>query len=161
MKDFETDPLVAEMEALPEYRGWQFKCEHPFYYYSHPDNGYRVFCTPDWAGDESLPIEVQGSDGYHYAEHDVRFPLPRDGRTASQIFALVQPTLDRLLDRLLACLVDPPRPREAIEMHVSLTSDEVAALQKAHEYMMYAHGWGPRATAMAAISKVISAALKS
>ena len=49
-----TDPeivrlrLVAEMEALPDYRGWMFTYEYPGYFcYSHDDLPYSVLFTPD------------------------------------------------------------------------------------------------------------------
>lgn len=94
----ETDRLVADMEALPEYRGWQFTYEYPGYFcYSHPSNSFSVFCTPDWEGDETLPIQVQVADGRSCEEYDARFPLPREGRSAQQIFELVRPTLDKIL----------------------------------------------------------------
>ena len=95
----ETDRLVAEMAALPEYRGWRFSYEYPgFFCYSRSDNDYSVFCTPDWEGDETLPIEVQVDDGHVLSEHNARLPLPHAGRTGQQIFELVRPTLDKLLE---------------------------------------------------------------
>ena len=95
----ETDRLVAEMAALPEYRGWRFSYEYPgFFCYSRPNNDYSVFFTPDWEGDETLPIEVQIDDGHVLSEHSTRLPLPRTGRTGQQIFELVRPALDKLLE---------------------------------------------------------------
>lgn len=94
----QTDRLVAEMAALPEYRGWGFSYMYPgFFCYIHPDHQLSVFFTPDWEGDETLPIQVQDNEGDCYEEYDERFPLPRDGRTGQQIFDLVRPTLDKLL----------------------------------------------------------------
>jgi hypothetical protein len=96
----ETDRLVAEMAALPAHRGWRFTYEYPGYFcYSHPDNDFSVFFTPDWEGDETLPIEVQTGDGRSCEEHGKRLLLPREGRSAQEIFELVRPTLDALLSR--------------------------------------------------------------
>jgi broad specificity phosphatase PhoE len=98
-KESETARLVAEMEALPDYRGWYFSYEYPGYFcYVHPDNDFSVFFTPDWEGDETLPIEVQDDDGHCYEEHSNRLPLPRDGRTGQKIFEMVRPTLDKILE---------------------------------------------------------------
>jgi hypothetical protein len=94
----ETERLVAELEALPEYRGWLFTYEYPGYFcLSHDDVPYCVFFTPDWEGDESLPIEVQTPNGDVAEEHSSCAPLPREGRAGEKILALVRPTLDRLL----------------------------------------------------------------
>ena len=94
----EIDRLLAEMAQLPDYRGWQFTYEYPGYFcYSRPDNSFSVFCTPDWEGDETLPIEVQVDDGRTCEEHSDRLPLPREGRTGQRIFDLVRSTLDKLL----------------------------------------------------------------
>ena len=94
----ETDRLVAELEALPEYRGWLFTYEYPgFFCLSHDAVPYVVFFTPDWEGDGNLPIEVQTPDGDVSDEHNSCMPLPHEERTAEKILALVQPTLDRLL----------------------------------------------------------------
>jgi hypothetical protein len=93
--------LVAEMEALPAYRGWHFSYEYPgFFCYSHSDSDFSVFCTPDWEDDETLPIEVQRDDGHMVYEYGGdRLPLPREGRTAQQIFEMVRPTLDKILEQ--------------------------------------------------------------
>ena len=97
-KDPETDRLITELAALGTYQGWRFTYEYPGYFcYSHPDNSFSVFFTPDWEGDEILPIEVQVDDGQHCAEHSSTLPLPREGRTGQKIFELVRPTLDKLL----------------------------------------------------------------
>lgn len=94
----ETDCLVAELEALPEYRGWLFTYEYPgFFCLSHDAVPYVVFFTPDWEGDASLPIEVQTPDGDVSEEHSSCVPLPHEGRTAEKVLNLVKPTLDRLL----------------------------------------------------------------
>jgi hypothetical protein len=114
VKDAETARLVAEMEDLPEYRGWRFTYEYPGYFcYSHPDNGYSVFFTPDWEGDETLPIQVQIDDGRDWEEHGDRLSLPREGRTGQRIFELVRPTLGKLL--------------------AGLTKTEIEVLQQAYE----------------------------
>ena len=94
----ETDRLVAEMEELPHYRGWQFSYEYPGYFcYGHPDLPYRVAFTPDWEGDQELPIQVTDDDGNFYEEHSPVLPLPREGRTGGRLLDLVRPTLDKLL----------------------------------------------------------------
>lgn len=98
MNDSEADRLVAELEALPDYRGWGFSYEYPGYFcYSHPSLPYSVFFTPDWEGDETLPIEVQTNEGGYHEEHSDRVPLPREGRTGDKLLDLVRPTLDKLL----------------------------------------------------------------
>lgn len=98
MKDPDTDRLVDEMEALPDYEGWQFSYDYPGYFcYGHPDLPYRVAFTPDWQGDEELPIEVTDfCDGMYYEEYSEVLPLPREGRTGQKIFEMVRPTLDKL-----------------------------------------------------------------
>ena len=154
MTDEETDRLVAEMEALPPYRGWGFTYEYPGYFcYSHAKLPYSVFFTPDWEGVESMPIEVQDDEGTVHEEHCDRLPLPYDGRTGQKIFELVQPTLDKLLTLV---------PIEGHELCVRLTTTEIAALQKAHEHvrvnMAHDHPWEVRDTAMGAISKILTAA---
>ena len=94
----EVDRLVAELETLPEYRGWLFTYEYPGYFcLSHDDVPYLVFFTPDWEGDEILPIEVQTPDGDVVAEHSNILPLPREGRTGQMLLDMVRPTLDKLL----------------------------------------------------------------
>lgn len=94
----EADRLVAEMEALPPYRGWKFTYEYPgLFCYSHADNEYLVFFTPDYHGDAQLPIEVQDADGNYYEQHSAILLLPRSGRIGQKIFELVRPTLDALL----------------------------------------------------------------
>jgi hypothetical protein len=156
VKDAETERLVAEMEALPEYRGWRFTYEYPGYFcYSHPDNSYSVFFTPDWEGDETLPIQVQVDDGRDCEEHSERLPLSREGRTGEKLFDLVRPTLDKLLG-----IVAVP---STIELRVRLTEAEISALKTAHEHvrvhMVHQHPWEIRDTAMGAIGKVLTAAL--
>lgn len=96
MKDAETDRLVAELEALPPYRGWRFAYEYPgLFCYHQADGGpISVFFTPDWSGDEELQVEVQTQDG-DCLDCQV-LHLPREGRTGEQIAQLVRPTLDRL-----------------------------------------------------------------
>lgn len=90
--------LVAEMEQLPTYRGWRFTYEYPGYFcYGHPDLPYRVAFTPDWEGDQELPIQVTDDEGHFYEEHSPVLPLPREGRTGEKILDLVRPTLDKLL----------------------------------------------------------------
>jgi hypothetical protein len=106
-KDAEIERLLVEMQALPDYRGWHFSYEYPGYFcYSHPDNDFSIFFTPDWEGDETLPIEVQRGSGAVVEEHCDRLPLPREGRTGQRIFEMVRPTLDKLL-------VLPPRMSNA------------------------------------------------
>jgi len=93
-----TDRLVAEMMALPPYRGWRFTYEYPGYFcYSHPDDSRSVFFTPDWEADGTMPIDIQDDNGRGYAEHCDCLPLPHEGRTGQKIFDLVRPTLDKLL----------------------------------------------------------------
>lgn len=154
MTDEETERLVAEMEALPSYRGWGFTYEYPGYFcFSHTELPYNVFCTPDWEGEESMPIEVQDDEGQVHEEHCDRLPLPYEGRTGQKIFELVRLSLDKLL--ALTPKVDP-------ELCVRLTSAEIAALQKTHEHvrvhMAHEHPWEVRDTAMGAISKILAAA---
>ena len=118
----ETARLVAEMEALPAYRGWGFTYEYPGYFcYSHPDNRYSVFFTPDWEGDETLPIEVQVNDGRTCEEHSDRLRLPREGRTGETIFALVRPALDKLLEKGLTKI-------EEIQKILASLPDEAARI---------------------------------
>ena len=103
MKDPETDLLVADLEELAPYDGWQFSYEYPgFFCYSRPDLPFNVFFTPDWQEAETLPVEVQDDEGYHHAEHSITLPLPRDGRTGQKLFDLVRPTLDKLSKALAA-----------------------------------------------------------
>jgi hypothetical protein len=149
--DTETDRLVTEMHAIPAYRGWQFSYEYPGYFcYSHSDNDYSVWFTPDWEEDEMLPIQVQVGDGRDCPEHSGSHPLPREGRTGRQIFALVKPTLDKLME-ISATLV-----------RARLTSEEVVALQKAYEFvrqlMAHEHSWVDRDTALSALGKILRAA---
>lgn len=95
--------LVAEMEDLPDYRGWRFTYEYPgYFHYSHADHPFSVLFTPDWEGDEVLPIQVTDDEGECYSEHCVILPLPREGRTGAQLLDLVRPTLDKLLERAAA-----------------------------------------------------------
>lgn len=90
--------LVDELEALPPYRGWLFSYEYPGYFcYSHDDLPYRIAFTPDWEGDEILPIEVTDNDGGCYEEHCTVLPLPRSGRTGALIAQMLRPTLDLLI----------------------------------------------------------------
>lgn len=94
----DTRRLVAEMEALPDYRGWSFSYEYPGYFsYGHPDLPYRVAFTPDWEGDQELPIQVTDDEGRFFEEHSPVLPLPREGRTGEKLLRLVRPTLDTLL----------------------------------------------------------------
>lgn len=94
----ETDRIVAEMDALPAYRGWRFTYEYPgLFCYSRADGWHLVFFTPDYHGDAELPIEVQDVDGNYYEEHSTVLPLPIQGRTGHGLFEKVRPTLDRLL----------------------------------------------------------------
>jgi len=156
MTDEETDRLVSEMEALPDYRGWAYSYEYPGYFcYSHDDLPYSVFFTPDWEGEESMPIEVQDIDGAVHEEHCDLIALPYNDRTGQKIFDLVRPTLDKLL------ALAPPAP-PAVELRVSLTPDEIVALQEAHEHvrvhMAHDHSWEVRDAAVEAIGKVIAAA---
>lgn len=98
MTKIETDRLVAELEALPPYRGWTYSYEYPGYFcYSHPDNDYVVCFTPDWEKAETLDIQVQTNDGRDFPDHGGILSLPRDGRTGQKIFEMVRPTLDQLL----------------------------------------------------------------
>lgn len=150
-RDAEIDRLVTEMHAIPAYRGWQFSYEYPGYFcYSHSDNEYTVWFTPDWEEDEALPIQVQVGDGRDCPEHGASHPLPREGRTGPKIFALVKPTLDALME-ISANLV-----------RVRLTSEEVMALQKVYEFvrqeMTDAHSWVERNIAMGMLGKILRAA---
>jgi hypothetical protein len=90
---------AAAMAALPTYRGWRFTLEYPrLFRYSHPDNDYSVFFTPDWDGAGTLPIQVEDSEGALCEKHSRQLSLPRKGRTARKVFAMVRPTLDALLN---------------------------------------------------------------
>lgn len=158
MKDpVDNDRLVAEMDVLPDYEGWQFSYEYPGYFcYGHPNLPYRVAFTPDWESDEELPIQVTDEAGHFYEEHSPVLPLPREGRTGEKLLALVQPTLNALakLPR------QPPAP--TVLVTVELTADEIAALQKAHEHvratMAHQHSWEIRDAAMGGIGKLLTAA---
>lgn len=98
-RDPETERLVAEMKALPSYEGWCFSYPYlGFFCYRHPALMYTVAFTPDWKGDDQLPIEVTDEDEHVYSEHSITLPLPGAGRTGAQIFALVKPTLDKLIE---------------------------------------------------------------
>ncbi len=100
MKDPETDRLVAELDDLGPYNGWRFSYEYPGYFcYSHSDLPFSVFFTPDWEGADSMPVEVQDTNGYYFEDHSTRVPLPREGRTGQQLLDLVRPTLDKLSSR--------------------------------------------------------------
>lgn len=155
------ETLVAEMEALPAYRGWGFTYEYPGYFcYSHDDLLFSVFFTPDWDGDETLGIQVQDSDGRCYDEHSsAPAALPHEGRTGQKIFELVKPTLDKLLELVPQKL---PKLAPLVELRVFLTPEEIAALQKAREHvrvhMAHEHSWDVRDAAMEAIGKVLTAA---
>jgi hypothetical protein len=98
MKDPETDRLLAELEALPPYRGWTFSYVYPGYFcYSHLDLPHSVFFTPDWEREEVLDIQVQTNDGHDFPDYGDVLALPRGGRSGEQIAQMVRPTLDRLL----------------------------------------------------------------
>jgi hypothetical protein len=151
----EIERLVAEMEILPAYRGWSFTYEYPgLFCYSHADRAHLVFFTPDYHGDDQLPIEVQDADGHFYEQHSSVLPLPREGRTAQKIFELVRPTLDALLTPL------PGAPH--LVLRVGLTIFEIEALRKASEcvrqHMAHDQPWAVRDAAMEAIGKVLTAA---
>ena len=91
----DTDRLVAELEALPPYRGWWFAYEYPgLFCYHQADGPLSVFFTPDWSEDEEIQIEVQTEDGVCLDCQSLL--LPREGRTGEQISMMVRPTLDRL-----------------------------------------------------------------
>ena len=102
MSTQETDRIVAELSALPEYQGWRISREYPgFYCYSRPGARRVVFFMLEW-GHDRMAIEVQRSDGRR-VEYDsdrmlhlVVRPLPREGRTGPKIFELVRPALDSL-----------------------------------------------------------------
>lgn len=154
----ETDRLVAEMEGLPDYEGWQFSYEYPGYFcYHHPDLPFRVAFTPDWGDPQTLPIEVTDDDGVHYEEHSDQLPLPCEGRSGAKLLALVRPTLDKLGSL--------PRPERTIELHVSLTAAEIAALGAALDHvrvhMAHQHPWAVRDAAVTGIGKMIAAAAKA
>jgi hypothetical protein len=73
----EIERLVAEMEILPAYRGWSFTYEYPgLFCYSHADRAHLVFFTPDYHGDDQLPIEVQDAAGHLYEQHSSVLPMP-------------------------------------------------------------------------------------
>lgn len=158
MKDSEeTDRLVTKMNALPDYEGWQFSYEYPGYFcYGHPDLPYRVAFTPDWEGDQELPIQVTDDAGYFYEQHSPVLPLPREGRTGEKLLALVRPTLDALTAQ------QPKPPEPTFTVTVELTAAEIAALDKAHEHvrvhMAHQHPWAVRDAAMGGIGKVLTAA---
>ena len=159
MTDEETDRLVSEMEAIADYRGWSFSYEYPGYFcYHHETLPFRVAFTPDWGAPQSASIQVEDDDGLFFEEHSSDPSFPDEGRTGEKLFELVRPTLDKLL------ALPPPAPPAptAIDLHVSLTPDEIAALQSAHEHvrmhMALQHPWQIRDSAMGAIGKVLAAA---
>lgn len=146
--DAKTDRLVTELHAISPYRGWHFSYEYPGYFcYRHTDNDYSVWCTPDWEEDEHLPVQVQLGDGTDCPEHSTGHPLPRDGRTGKQIFDLVRPTLDKLIE-ITQTLV-----------RVHLTSEEVKALPAAYEVVRKEDG-SQHDHALTALSKLIAASTK-
>ncbi|HSX23315.1 MAG TPA: hypothetical protein VLE97_11130 [Gaiellaceae bacterium] len=162
MKDPETDRLVDEMNALPDYEGWSFSYEYPGYFcYHHRELPYRVAFTPDWEGDEQLPIQVEDEGGHFYEEHSPVLPLPREGRTGEKLLAMVRPTLDAL-----AKLPRPaPEPTVTVTVTVELTTAEIDAIGKAHEHvrvhMAHEHSWEVRDAAMGGIGKVLAAARRA
>jgi hypothetical protein len=92
-KNPEIEQLLAEMEALPSYCGWQFTYEYPgFFCYSHPSSPASVCFTPDWDRDGEVQIEVQTLDGRFLG--GALIPWPHEGRTAQKLFDLVKPYLD-------------------------------------------------------------------
>jgi len=76
--------LVAEMAALPSYRGWTFTHTPAGYSFSHPELPYTVFFSPYWDGfftpswelAEGLRIRVQTSEGDFAEEYSALLPLP-------------------------------------------------------------------------------------
>ena len=162
MTDAETDRLVAEMEALADYRGWSYSYEYPGYFcYHHTELPFRVAFTPDWGEPETASIQVEDDDGVFYEEHSSQPSFPNEGRTGQTLFDLVRPTLDKLLALPPPAPPAPPAPT-TFDLHVTLTPAEVAALQSAHEHvrahMAHEHPWEVRDTAMGAIGKVLAAA---
>lgn len=95
MTDQEEKRLIAELRALPDYRGWTFVYVYPEYF-SYSRGPYSVFFTPDWDGDAILPIQVQDDEGHVYEQHSKTLPLPHAGRTGKKLFDLVRPTLDAM-----------------------------------------------------------------
>ncbi len=97
MIDEETDRLVAEMEALADYRGWSYSYEYPGYFcYHHETLPFRVAFTPDWGEPETVSIQVEDDDGI-YEKHSSQPSFSNKGRTGEKLFELVRPTLDKLL----------------------------------------------------------------
>lgn len=97
----DTDPLVADLLAFPEYQGWHLSWVYPgFLCYSRPDVPRAVFFTLSWSLDGPLAIEVQDRDsgpvkyGDRCTRRFVELPLLREDRTAQKIFDLVRPTID-------------------------------------------------------------------
>ena len=153
----ETDRLVTELIALGPYEGWTFSYEYPgFFCYSRADLPFSVFFTPDWEGDEEMPIEVQDDIGSTLAEYSTRLPLPAEGRTGQKIFDLVRPTLLTLLTITL-----PARP--SFELRVSLTEAEIAALSNAlaHVHVRMLDDEMTVIGEMSVIGKVLAAARKA
>ena len=100
--------LLAELEALPAYQGWEFAYEYPgLFCFHHPRSNLNIFFTPDWCEDGEMPIEVQDDEG-NCIDY-VTIPLPQEGRTGVQLLDLVRPTLDKHLP--------PPPPGEQPEAY--------------------------------------------
>jgi len=157
MQDSGIDRLVAEMKALPTYRGWEFSYEYPGYFcYHHPELPFRVAFTPDWGDAQTMPIEVSDDDGCYYEEHSDQLPLPREGRTGEKLLDLLRPTLDKL------ATLRPQPPVPTFTVTVELTAAEIAALDKAHEHvretMAHQHSWEIRDAALSGIDKLLAAA---
>ena len=97
MTDEETERLVAELEALPDYQGWWFAYEYPGYFcYRHPNLPFRVAFTPDWSEDGMVDVQVDDHVGTFYEEHSCDLPFPQGARTGQALLDLVRPTLDKL-----------------------------------------------------------------
>lgn len=146
LRDAEIDRLVTELHALPPHRGWHFSYEYPGYFcLRHADSDHSVWFTPDWEEDDHLPVQVQVGDGRDCPEYSTSHPLPREGRTGRQIFDLVRPTLDAILEATAGLV------------RVRLTAEEIASLPRAIE-VVRAEDWPQRDHALSALGKVIDAA---
>lgn len=95
--------LAAELDKLPDYRGWSFGIEDDEgmsvsldcagrFVWRHPELDERIYCMPNRDRHE-VDIEVYPPDGSGYSEGGVRpFPI----RTAAALFEIVRPWLDEL-----------------------------------------------------------------
>ncbi len=89
------DPLSDAIAALGPYNGWIYSYEYPgIYTYSHPLSTNRVLFTPDYERPGTVQIQVQNDDGTD-VEGGPFVPFARMGRTATALFSIVRPWLDK------------------------------------------------------------------